>query len=294
MRFLAAPGVTTLNMDTHAVTARFPLTRPRRLRQAEFIRAMTRESALAPAQLIQPLFVAEGKLRGKVSSMPGIVRLDLPALVKECRALYALGIRCVALFPVIPPEKKTEGGEIALDENGLVPRAIRAVKKAVPELGVMVDIALDPYTTHGHDGVLDEKGYVDNDATVEILRRQALLYARAGADIVAPSDMMDGRVGEIREVLERDNQKNTIILAYSAKYASGFYGPFRDAVGSAKNLGKSGKETYQMDPANGDEALREVALDIAEGADMVMVKPGMPYLDIIRRVKQQFGVPVAA
>lgn len=275
-------------------TARFPLTRPRRLRQAEFIRSMVRETRLDAAQLIQPLFVASDKLAGPVKSMPGVSRLTLKQLGKECTALHRLGIRCVALFPVIDPKLKTPGGEEALNADGLVPRAIRAVKKACPQMAVLVDIALDPYTTHGHDGVLDDSGYVDNDATLEILRRQALLYARAGADIVAPSDMMDGRVGQIREVLERDGQKNTVILSYAAKYASGFYGPFRDAVGSAKNLGQSGKETYQMDPANSDEALREVALDIQEGADIVMVKPGMPYLDIVRRVKERFGVPVAA
>ena len=275
-------------------TGRFPLTRPRRLRQAEFIRAMVRETRLAPAQLIQPLFVAEGDLAGPVASMPGVERLTLKQLGKECAALYKLGIRCVALFPVIPPKLKSAGGEEALNPDGLVPRAIATVKKACPDLAVLVDVALDPYTSHGHDGVLDASGYVDNDATVEILRRQALLYARAGADIVAPSDMMDGRVGQIREVLERDGQKNTLILSYAAKYASGFYGPFRDAVGSAKNLGKSGKDTYQMDPANSDEALKEVALDIQEGADIVMVKPGLPYLDIVRRVKDRFEVPVAA
>jgi porphobilinogen synthase len=272
----------------------FPLVRPRRLRQADFIRSMVRETALAPAQLIQPLFVAEGELVGAVASMPGVVRLSPAQLAQECVALYALGIRAVALFPVIPQSLKSETGDEALNPDGLVPRAIAIAKKAAPELGIVVDIALDPFTTHGHDGVLNAAGDVDNDATVEILRRQALLYARAGADIVAPSDMMDGRVGQIRQVLERDGQKNTLILSYAAKYASAFYGPFRDAVGSRGNLGKSGKQTYQMDPANTDEALREVALDLAEGADIVMVKPGMPYLDIIRRVRDRFGVPVAA
>jgi porphobilinogen synthase len=275
-------------------TGNFPFLRPRRLRQSEFIRAMVRETRLVPQQLIQPLFVAEGALKGPVASMPGVVRLDLEELAREAVALHKLGIGCIALFPVIPQALKNDSGDEALNPNGLVPRAIAAVKKACPDIAVMVDIALDPYTTHGHDGLLDNNGLVDNDATVEILRRQALLYARAGADIVAPSDMMDGRVGQIRQVLERDGHKNTIILSYAAKYASAFYGPFRDAVGSSKNLGKSDKRNYQMDAANTDEALREVELDIAEGADIVMVKPGMPYLDIIRRVKDRFEVPVAA
>jgi porphobilinogen synthase len=275
-------------------TGSFPHVRPRRLRQADFIRSMVRETRLAPEQLIQPLFVAEGALAGAVSAMPGVTRLKPDELARECAELYALGIRAVALFPVIPPSLKNEGGDEALNPEGLVPRAIRIVKQAVPQLGVVVDVALDPYTSHGHDGVLNAGGDVDNDATVEILRRQALLYARAGADVVAPSDMMDGRVGQIRQVLERDNHKNTLILSYAAKYASAYYGPFRDAVGSKANLGASGKQTYQMDPANSDEALREVALDLAEGADIVMVKPGLPYLDIIRRVKERFEVPVAA
>jgi porphobilinogen synthase len=273
---------------------RFPTLRARRLRQSDAIRSMVRETRLSPAQLIQPLFVAEGTLKGPVASMPGVVRLDLDELVAECRALQALGIACVALFPVIPASLKSDGGDEALNPDGLVPRAIRAVKAACPGMAVMVDVALDPYTTHGHDGVLDAHGDVANDATVEVLRRQALVYARAGADIVAPSDMMDGRVGQIREVLERDDQKNVLILAYAAKYASAFYGPFRDAVGSASSLGKGDKRSYQMDPANTDEALREVEMDLAEGADIVMVKPGMPYLDIVRRVKAQFQVPVAA
>lgn len=272
----------------------YPRVRPRRLRQAAFVRSLTRETQLSSAQLIQPLFVAEGDLAGPVASMPGISRLTPEALVAECRELHALGIGVVAIFPVIPASLKDEEGKEALNPNGLIPRIIKMVKAAVPELGVMVDVALDPYTSHGHDGVLDAKGYVDNDATCEILRRQALLYARAGADIVSPSDMMDGRVGHIRDVLERDGQKNVLILSYAAKYASAFYGPFRDAVGSKANLGKSGKETYQMDPANTDEALREVELDLQEGADIVMVKPGMPYLDIIRRVKDTYNVPVAA
>ncbi|MGH8506435.1 MAG: porphobilinogen synthase [Stenotrophobium sp.] len=274
-------------------TGSFPDTRMRRLRQSDSLRNMVRETRLVPAQLIQPLFVAEGALKGPVASMPGVVRLDLDELAREAVALHKLGIGCIALFPVIPQALKSDRGEAALLPDGLVPRAIRAVKTACPEISVMVDVALDPYTTHGHDGLLDARGLVDNDATVEILRRQALLYARAGADIVAPSDMMDGRVGQIRQVLERDSQRNTVIMAYAAKYASAFYGPFRDAVGSASAL-KGDKRNYQMDPANSDEALREVELDLQEGADIVMVKPGMPYLDIIRRVKDRFEVPVAA
>jgi porphobilinogen synthase len=254
---------------------------------------MVRETRLVPQQLIQPLFVAEGALKGAVGSMPGVVRLDLQELAREAVALHKLGIGCIALFPVIPPELKNDEGTEALNPNGLVPRAIAVIKKACPDIAVMVDIALDPYTTHGHDGLLDKNGLVDNDETVEILRRQALVYARAGADIVAPSDMMDGRVGQIRQVLERDGYKNVVILSYAAKYASAFYGPFREAVGTQSAL-KGDKRNYQMDPANTDEAMREVELDIAEGADIVMVKPGMPYLDIIRRVKDRFEVPVAA
>ncbi|MDP9140079.1 MAG: porphobilinogen synthase [Pseudomonadota bacterium] len=272
----------------------FPATRLRRTRQAAFIRDMVRETLLSPAQLIQPLFVAEGALCGPVGAMPGVVRHDLDALVKECTALYTLGIRSVALFPVTPAERKTPSGDEALNPDSLMCRSIRAIKQVVPQIGVIADVALDPYTSHGQDGVLDDDGDVANDLTCEILRRQALLYARCGVDIVAPSDMMDGRVGHIRQVLERDSFSNTLIMSYAAKYASAFYGPFRDAVGSSGNLGKSGKHTYQMDPANTDEALREVALDLAEGADIVMVKPGLPYLDIIRRVKDQFGVPTAA
>jgi porphobilinogen synthase len=275
-------------------TGSFPAVRPRRLRQADFIRALVRETQLAPQHLIQPLFVAEGDLKGPVKSMPGVVRYSLDELAQEAKALHKLGIGLIALFPVIPQGLKNDSGDEALNPKGLVPRAIAAIKSACPEMGVMTDIALDPYTTHGHDGLLDANGLVENDNTVEILRRQALLYARSGADVVAPSDMMDGRVGQIRQVLERDGLKNTVILSYAAKYASAFYGPFRDAVGSAKNLGKSDKRNYQMDAANTDEALREVELDLAEGADIVMVKPGMPYLDIIRRVKERFAVPVAA
>jgi porphobilinogen synthase len=271
----------------------FPNTRLRRTRQADWIRRMVRETRLDPAQLIQPLFVAEGKLVGPVPSMPGVERLSLTALGTEARALSKLGIAAIALFPVIPADRKSAGGDEALNPDGLVPRAIAAVKKACPDIGVIVDIALDPYTTHGHDGVLDAKGLVDNDATIEILTRQAVLYGRAGADVLAPSDMMDGRIGAIRPVLERAGLKNTLLLSYAAKYASGFYGPFRDAVGSKSAL-KGDKRNYQMDPANTDEALREVALDLAEGADLVMVKPGLPYLDIIRRVKDRFGAPTVA
>ncbi len=271
----------------------FPHTRPRRLRAAEFVRALVRETRLAPAQLIQPLFAAEGAQCGPIASMPGQVRLDLDGVVRECAELQKLGIAAVAVFPVIPPQQKNEQGSEALNPEGLVPRAIRAIKSGCPGLGVIVDIALDPYTSHGHDGVLDASGYVDNDITVEALRKQALVLARAGADVLAPSDMMDGRVGAVRQVLERDGHKNALILSYAAKYASGFYGPFRDAVGTKVAL-KGDKRTYQMDPANSDEALREVELDLNEGADIVMVKPGMPYLDVIHRVKERFGVPVAA
>ncbi len=271
----------------------YPATRPRRIRSAAFVRDLVRETRLVPAQLIAPLFVAEGNLKGAIRSMPGILRRDLDELAIEAKALHALGISAVALFPVIPPELKNELGSEALNVDGLIPRAIKRIKSECPGLGVIVDIALDPYTSHGHDGILDEYGYVANDITVEALRKQALVLARAGADVLAPSDMMDGRVGAIRSVLERDGRHNTLILSYAAKYASGFYGPFRDAVGSAASL-KGDKRTYQMDPANSDEALREVALDLAEGADIVMVKPGMPYLDIIRRVKDRFEVPVCA
>ncbi|MGB0954387.1 MAG: porphobilinogen synthase [Panacagrimonas sp.] len=272
----------------------FPAIRSRRLRQNAAVRAMVRESRLAPEQLIQPLFVAEAEHKGAVPSMPGVQRLDIDETVSACEKLVDHGVACVALFPATDPKLKTDRGDEALNPEGLVPRTVKAIKKHCPTITVMTDVALDPYTRHGHDGLLDEHGAVDNDATVEMLRKQALVLARAGADIVAPSDMMDGRVGQIREVLERDGLKNTLILSYAAKYASAFYGPFRDAVGSATNLGGSGKQGYQMDPANSDEAIREVSLDLVEGADIVMVKPGLPYLDVIRRVKDQFGVPVAA
>ena len=271
----------------------YPATRLRRTRQAHWIREVVRETRIAPAQLIQPLFVAEGAQLGKVASMPGVSRLSLAQLGPEVKALYKLGIRAVALFPVIPPAKKNETGDEALNAKGLVPRAIAAAKKACPDMGVIVDIALDPYTSHGHDGVLAANGNVDNDATVELLMRMGILLARAGADVLAPSDMMDGRIGRIRSALERDGAHDTLLLSYAAKYASGFYGPFRDAV-NTRGLLKGDKRNYQMDPANTDEALREVALDIAEGADLVMVKPGLPYLDILRRVKDRFQVPTLA
>ena len=274
-------------------TFSFPATRPRRLRHTAFIRTLTKETRLDPAQLIQPCFVAEPAESGPVPSMPGIRRLSLPELERECRRLQALGIQTVALFPVIAPAIKDAHGREAFNADGLLPRAIRAVKTACPTLGVITDVALDPYTDHGHDGVLDDAGNIDNDASVELLCRQAINLARAGTDILAPSDMMDGRVGAIRSALERDGRKNTVILSYAAKYASAFYGPFRDAVGSRRAL-RGDKRTYQMDPANADEALREVAMDLAEGADMVMVKPGLPYLDVIRRVKERFGVPTLA
>jgi porphobilinogen synthase len=272
--------------------AGFPLLRMRRMRADEFSRALMRETHLAADHLIWPVFISEGKKsRESIASMPGVERLGLDELLREAEAAAALGISAIALFPATPAEKKTDDGREAWNPNGLTQRAIRALKKSLPELGVIADVALDPFTTHGHDGLVDGSGYVGNDATVEVLVRQALSLAEAGVDVVAPSDMMDGRVGAIRRALEDAGQVNTRILAYSAKYASGFYGPFRDAIGSAANLGRGGKHSYQMDPANTDEALREVALDIREGADMVMVKPGLPYLDIVSRVKREFGVP---
>ncbi len=278
-------------MDTQAFGG-YPFTRMRRMRRDDFSRRLMRETTLTPDDLIYPVFVLEGKgEREPVPSMPGIERMSIDLLVDEARELVRLGIPAVALFPVTPPEAKSEKAEEAYNPDGLAQRAVRALKEAVPDLGVITDVALDPFTTHGQDGLIDENGYVLNDETVEVLVKQALSHAQAGADIVAPSDMMDGRIGEIRDVLESEGFVNTRILAYSAKYASNYYGPFRDAVGSAANLGKGNKYTYQQDPANSDEALREVALDLAEGADMVMVKPGMPYLDIVRRVKDQFGVP---
>jgi porphobilinogen synthase len=267
----------------------------RRMRRDEFSRRLMRESELGSADLIYPVFVLEGEGRREpVGSMPGIERLSIDLLLEEAAEIHELGIPAIALFPVTPLEKKSENACEAFNPDGLAQRAVRALKAGVPQLGVITDVALDPFTTHGQDGLIDTSGYVLNDETIEVLVKQALSHAEAGADIVAPSDMMDGRVGAIRTALETAGQRNTRILAYAAKYASSFYGPFRDAVGSATNLGGGNKYSYQMDPANSDEALREVALDLAEGADMVMVKPGMPYLDIIRRVKDEFGVPVFA
>ena len=273
----------------------FPASRPRRLRKDEFSRAMVREHRLHPSDLILPVFVVDGERQTQdVPSMPGVQRLSLDRLLPVAEECVALGIPVMALFPVIDLAKKTEDGREALNPDGLVPRVVRELKRRFPALGLLTDVALDPFTTHGQDGLPDATGYVLNDETVAVLTQQALLQAEAGVDIVAPSDMMDGRIGAIRSALESRGAIHTKIMAYSAKYASAFYGPFRDAVGSAGNLGKSNKKVYQMDPANSDEALREVALDIAEGADMVMVKPGMPYLDIVRRVKDEFRVPTFA
>jgi len=273
----------------------FPGTRMRRMRKNQFSRALMREHRLSAADLIQPVFVIEGEnATESISSMPGVERLSIDLLCKLGERLLSLGVPAVALFPVVGPDKKSDLAEEAYNPEGLAQRAVRALKKAVPELGVITDVALDPFTSHGQDGLIDETGYVINDETVAVLVKQALSHAKAGADVVAPSDMMDGRIGAIRQALEENDFIHTAILAYSAKYASSFYGPFRDAVGSAANLAGGDKYSYQMDPANSDEALREVGLDIAEGADMVMVKPGMPYLDIVRRVKQQFGVPTYA
>jgi porphobilinogen synthase len=272
--------------------AGFPRVRLRRMRRDAFSRRLMRETALSVADLIQPVFVIEGDNRSEeVPSMPGIERLSIDRLLRHGEQLIKLGVPAMALFPVVPSAKKSAAAEEAYNPQGLVQRAVRAVKAAYPELGVITDVALDPFTTHGQDGLVDERGYVVNDETIEVLVRQALSLAEAGSDVVAPSDMMDGRIGAIRDALERAGFIHTRILAYSAKYASCFYTPFRDAVGSAASLGAGSKYTYQMDPANSDEALREVALDIEEGADMVMVKPGMPYLDIVRRVKDRFGVP---
>lgn len=270
----------------------YPYTRMRRMRRDDFSRRLMRETVLSSNDLIWPLFVLEGQnQREAVTSMPGVERLSIDLLVKEAEAAAKLGIPALALFPVTPQDAKSEKSEEAYNPDGLVQRAVRALKKAVPELGVITDVALDPFTIHGQDGLMDENGYILNDETVAVLVKQALSHADAGADIVAPSDMMDGRIGEIRDVLEQHGHLNTRILAYSAKYASSYYGPFRDAVGSAANLKGGNKYSYQMDPANSDEALWEVALDLQEGADMVMVKPGMPYLDIVRRVKDEFKAP---
>jgi len=270
----------------------FPETRMRRMRADDFSRRLMRENELSVNDLIYPMFILPGNgEREAIPSMPGIERLSIDLAVEECKLLSKLGIPAVALFPVTPAEHKSEFAEEAYNPDGIAQRAVKAIKDACPELGVITDVALDPFTTHGQDGIIDASGYVLNDRTVDTLVRQALSHAEAGADIVAPSDMMDGRIGEIRAMLENENQVNTRILAYSAKYASAYYGPFRDAVGSAANLGKGNKFNYQMDPANTNEALHEVGLDLAEGADMIMVKPGMPYLDIVRRVKDEFKAP---
>jgi porphobilinogen synthase len=270
----------------------FPSVRMRRMRHDDFSRRMMRENRLSADDLIYPVFVLDGnKRREPVASMPGVERLSIDLLLPAAEECVKLGIPVLALFPVIDASLKSPDGREAVNSDGLVPRAARALKQRLPELGVLTDVALDPYTTHGQDGVADPSGYVLNDETVQILCRQALMQAQAGVDIVAPSDMMDGRIGAIRSALESNGQIHTRIMAYAAKYASAFYGPFRDAVGSKSNLGKSSKTNYQMDPANGDEALWEVGLDLQEGADMVMVKPGMPYLDIVRRVKEHFAAP---
>jgi porphobilinogen synthase len=274
---------------------KYPAHRPRRLRKDAFSRAMVRENTLSAANFIYPVFVVEGQgIEQPVASMPGVSRISLDKLLIVAGQCVQLGISAIALFPVIDSTLKSLDGAEALNASGLIPRVVKALKAAYPTLGVMTDVALDPYTSHGQDGVIDANGYIINDVTVSILTKQALVQAAAGVDIVAPSDMMDGRIGAIREALEANGFIHTKIMAYSAKYASSFYGPFRDAVGSAANLGKADKKTYQMDPGNSNEALREVALDLQEGADMVMVKPGMPYLDIVRRVKDEFGVPTFA
>ncbi len=273
----------------------YPASRPRRLRRDAFSRAMVRENQLSSADLLYPVFVLDGSQRSEdVISMPGVQRLSIDRLLPQAEQCLELGVPVMALFPVIDPALKTPDGSEALNPEGLVPRAVRELKRRFPELGLLTDVALDPYTSHGQDGLIDASGTILNDKTVAVLTRQALVQASAGVDIVAPSDMMDGRIGAVRQALEANGMVHTRIMAYSAKYASAFYGPFRDAVGSAGTLGKSDKKTYQMDPANSDEALREVALDIAEGADMVMVKPGLPYLDILRRVKDEFRMPTFA
>ncbi|APW36105.1 delta-aminolevulinic acid dehydratase [Rhodoferax koreense] len=275
--------------------APYPAGRPRRLRRDTFTRNLVRENALTAHDLIYPVFVLDGANRREaVASMPGVERLSLDLLLPVAEQCVALQIPVMALFPVVDGSLKTYDGVEATNPDGLVPRVVRELKRRFPELGVMTDVALDPYTSHGQDGLPDDDGYILNEATIEVLVQQALTQAEAGVDIVAPSDMMDGRIGAIRDALEAKKLVHTRIMAYSAKYASAFYGPFRDAVGSAANLGKSNKKVYQMDPGNSDEALREVAMDIAEGADMVMVKPGMPYLDIVRRVKDEFRVPTFA
>ncbi|MGV0964132.1 MAG: porphobilinogen synthase [Polynucleobacter sp.] len=273
----------------------FPAHRPRRMRRDDWSRRLMQENHLSPSDLIYPVFLLEGNNQSQaVASMPGVNRVSLDLLFSVAEECVSLGIPVIALFPVIDAPLKTPDGKEAFNPNGLIPTAVRELKKRFPNLGIMTDVALDPYTSHGQDGVLDEQGRILNDETTAILVQQAVAQAQAGVDIVAPSDMMDGRIGKIREALEQNKLIHTRIMAYSAKYASAFYGPFRDAVGSAKNLGKADKKTYQMDCANTDEALREVALDISEGADMVMVKPGMPYLDIVRRVRDEFNYPTYA
>ncbi|RBO84636.1 MULTISPECIES: porphobilinogen synthase [Marinomonas] len=273
----------------------FPYTRMRRMRKHDFSRRLMREHRLTADDLIYPMFIIEGEqVREAVPSMPNIERVSIDFLLDEAKELVELGIPTVALFPVIAADKKSLLAEEAYNPDGLVQRAVRALKQAFPELGVLTDVALDPYTTHGQDGIIDDDGYVLNDVTVDTLVKQALSHAQAGADVVAPSDMMDGRIGEIREELETEGFINTLIMAYAAKYASAYYGPFRDAIGSSGNLGKGNKFTYQIDPANSNEAIREVMLDLDEGADMVMVKPGLPYLDIVRRVKSELEVPTFA
>ena len=275
--------------------SQYPAVRMRRMRRDPFSRALMRENVVTASDLIYPVFILDGQnQRQQVASMPGVERLSVDLLLKVAEEAVALGIPVLALFPVVDASLKTYDGVEATNPDGLVPRAVRELKRNFPQLGIMTDVALDPYTTHGQDGLPDENGYIVNDKTIAMLTRQALAQAEAGVDIVAPSDMMDGRIGVIRAALEEQGFIHTRIMAYSAKYASGYYGPFREAVGSAANLGKADKNTYQMDPANSDEALREVALDIAEGADMVMVKPGMPYLDVVRRVKDEFKVPTFA
>ena len=270
----------------------FPAVRMRRMRKDEFSRRLMRETVLDAGDLIYPVFILDGKNRTqRVASMPGVERVTVDRLMQVAERCVELGVPVMALFPVIEPRLKSLDGREAFNPRGLIPRACAALKKRFPELGIMTDVALDPYTSHGQDGVIDARGYILNDVTLEVLVKQALVQAAAGVDIVAPSDMMDGRIGRIRQALEKKGLIHTKIMAYSAKYASGFYGPFRDAVGSAKSLGKADKKTYQMDPANSDEALWEVGLDLAEGADMVMVKPGLPYLDILRRVKDEFKAP---
>ena len=270
----------------------FPQRRMRRLRRTSFLRDMVRESALSSADLLYPVFITDGQgKRQVIASMPGVERLSLDLLFPIVEEVARLGIPAIALFPVIDAEKKTPGGDEAFSADGLVPRAVVELKKRFPSVGIICDVALDPYTTHGQDGVIDDEGYILNDETIAVLEKQSLTQAAAGVDIVAPSDMMDGRIGAIRGALDAKGHIHTSILAYSAKYASKFYGPFRDAVGSAGNLGKSDKKNYQMDPGNSDEAMREIALDLQEGADMVMVKPGMPYLDIVQRAKSTFGAP---